>query len=194
MKTKSIIIAILFAIVLSVTSNAQMIDINRAALMKSTNTSIGLLHGESPTKCIQVLGQPASITDQFSEVDDATMKVYKYGNNRIWFLDNKMIAYEILDNTIRVGAVNGQTFKIGDPMTVTIIKVPIDPRQPGRTRDETRYSFLDFRMSIGSGTTDGKAFRALSVAQLKNGATNTDGRLELLFNASNQLFCISMLE
>lgn len=192
MRTKSIILAILFT-ALSVSSYAQF-DVNRAALMKSTNTTIGLLWGESPTKCTQVFGQPVSITDQFSEIDDATMKVYKYGNNRIFFLNNKMIGYEILDNTIKVGAVNGQTFQIGNTMTVTVVKVPIDPRQPGRTRDENRYSFLDFPMSFGSGTTDGKAFRALSVVQLKSGGVNTDGRIELLFNASNQLFCISMLE
>ena len=193
MKTKAILIAI-FYIALNSTSYAQLFDVNRAALMKSTNTAIGLLWGESPTKCIQVLGQPASISDQFSEIDNATMKLYKYGNNTIIFLNNRLIGYEILDNTIKVGKVNGQTFKVGDAMTVKTVQVPIDPRQPGRTRTENRYTFLDFPMSIGAGTTDGKNFKSLSVVQLKSGAINTDGRLELLFNSSNQLFCISMLE
>lgn len=52
MKTKSIVLAIIFIIALSATSYAQFFDINRAALMKSTNTTIGLLYGESTTKCV----------------------------------------------------------------------------------------------------------------------------------------------
>jgi hypothetical protein len=90
------------------------------SLMKPGNTSQGVAVGQSITDVVQILGEPASITEEEFEIDEVTAKVYHYGNNKVYFVASKLHSYEIKDNSLLVGQPNNSQyiFKIGDKAAI----------------------------------------------------------------------------
>ncbi|WP_128547541.1 hypothetical protein [Larkinella soli] len=156
MKIKTAVLIFLTGIT-TWTAHAQTpVDISKVALIKPAKPSIGLVWGESPTKCIQVFGRPSRIGHCFSEIDDDTIQVYNYGSNQIAFLDEELVSFEIVSPGISVGTVNGPTFKIGEP--IRFAKVD---------------KFFGFPMFQSSGQSRGKSFKAISIFYLKKRSYQT---------------------
>lgn len=193
--SKSILVGLVLLLMVISNAFAQTVfDVSRLALINPSNKTIGLVWGESTAKCVQVFGQPSSTSSYHSELDDATITVYNYGANKIEFLGDKMIGYELSTPSIVVGTVNGQTFKVGDRGSVQYVQVPRDqgPGMPGFVTEERRI-FLDFPLSTAGGQTRGKSFTSVSIVYVKNGGTRIDSRVELLLDANQYVTSIALL-
>jgi hypothetical protein len=173
-------------------------DITEVALMKSSNNTIGLLLGESTNKAIQIFGQPTSISDFYSEMAEETLKVYNYGQDKLYFSNGKLQSYELRQKSdISVGKINGISFKIGDKITVT---ETIDPNFNGDRRhaiDDTEitYSFHDYPLLINEWKKfDNISYRSISTSYLKTNGIVTDCIIQLLFDSNNILVAIDIAD
>ena len=79
---------------------------------KGNNTSIFKID-DSPTQLQLALGSTSSVDDFYHEMDDIMAKLYKYGPNKFYFVDEKFEAWEIFNDNVSVGR-NGSYFKVGD--------------------------------------------------------------------------------
>ncbi|MCF0052579.1 hypothetical protein LXM25_21085 [Dyadobacter sp. LJ53] len=165
-----------------------VVDITQIALMKPGNNATGVFTGDSSARCVAVLGEPDQVTDHYSEIDEDTLKLYKYGKNNIFFRQDRMVNWNLSDNSISVGAVNGQVFKVGDKLASQNLK----PYQRPGTR--TTAQFLNFLITHRTGISRNLHYDSASVLQLKTGSIHLDSRIELLFDRTNKLFSIAMLD
>jgi hypothetical protein len=178
--TKYVLLLIFFLVHIGLKAQTQSgIDIRKIALISPADTSKGVLPGDSSAQCIAVLGEPDNISDYYSEIDEDTMKLYKYGKSEIFFLKDKLVSWFVSDKKIYVGQVNGKIFKIGDKLA------------PARQRG-ARQKFMDFPITHYKNVSRNIYFQSASVMELMDNNVYTDSRIELLFNASNTLFSISI--
>ncbi|WP_141110341.1 hypothetical protein [Dyadobacter psychrophilus] len=174
---------------LTLTAHCQTVaDITQIALMKPGNDSIGVVAGDSAAQLIAILGEPDQISDYYSEIDEDTLKLYKYGKNNIFFLHDKLVNWDLSDSGIWVGAVHGQTFKVGDKL--------VSQNQNFRQKPGTRPTaqFLGFPVTHKTGISRNLHFDSACVLQLTKGAIQLDSRVELLFDRTNKLFSIALLD
>jgi hypothetical protein len=171
-------------------------DITEVILMKTSNKTIGLALGESTDKAIQVFGQPTSISDFYSEMTDETLKVYNYDQNKLYFSNGKLQSYELRqESDISVGEINGVAFRIGDAITVTTKKVPVGPIFEKRWRTETTYSFHSYPLSTNiNGKFNNISYKTISNNYLKNKDKGIDNYIQLLFDSSNILVAIDIVD
>ena len=151
------------------------VNIDQIVLINPNNKSIGLLLNDSCEKCTRIFGKPDEILDYYSEIDDDTMKLYRYGKNNLYFIKGKLNTWDMLDNGIWVGQVNGHIFKIGDKLT------------SGSARP------ADFRgMIINHYTGDSRNlnFAFASINEIKDNNSYLDSSFELLFDSKGILFSI----
>jgi hypothetical protein len=156
---------------------AQIAEVNVAqiALINPNDKSAGLILNEDFEKCIRILGQPDAISNVYSEIDEDTMKLYKYGQNELYFLQGKLTSYEIKDSSIWVGEVNGQIFKIGDRLT---------------SRSARPANFQGLIINRYAGESRNMSFAFASINEIKNGNNYLDSYFELLFDSQGMLFSI----
>jgi hypothetical protein len=156
---------------------AQIAEVNvvQIALINPNNKSVGLLLNDDSHKCIQILGQPDKISNVYSEIDDDTMKLYKYGKSELCFLKGKLSSWDVLDRRIWVGEVNGQIFKIGDRLT------------SGSARPS---KFRGLNINRYAGESRNTSFAFASINEIKNGNYYLDSYFELLFDSQGTLFSI----
>lgn len=156
---------------------AQIAEVNvtQIALINPNNKSVGLLLNDGSDKCIRILGQPDEISNVYSEIDDDTMKLYRYGKSELYFLKGKLSTWDVLDSRIWVGEVNGQIFKIGDRLT------------SGSARPS---NFRGLTINHYAGESRNVRFAFASINEIKKGNHYLDSYYELLFDSQGTLFFI----
>jgi hypothetical protein len=156
---------------------AQIAEVNIAqiALINPNNKSAELLLDDNSEKCVRILGKPDEISDYYSEMDDDTMKLYRYGKSKLYFLKGKLSIWDVRDGRIWVGQVNGQIFKIGDTLTFGSAR-PTD--------------FLGLTITHYAGESRNMNFAFASINEVKNGPFYLDSYFELLFDSKGTLFSI----
>lgn len=112
--------------------------------------------------------------------------------NKLYVADGRLISYEIMDNSIMVGKINGTVFKVGDKLKSTKKKVLKGPPGPGETYVwEEYFSFLDFgSVEKQSGISRSQRHDYIAVSPLIKDGIKYDATVQLYFNANKQLFYI----
>lgn len=195
MKTYLLIFIAAIVLGFSNTTKAQNIDINNIALMKPGVKTQGLLLGDDITRATTVLGAPTSMSDKFFETADATAKVYSYNANKLYFISGKLDSYNIADNSIEVGMVNGITFKLGDKiLTKTITRTRPRGQHGNVTETITTKTFLNFTLIDQEGSINGLKYKTLTNSPVLKDNVNMDMVFGLLFNGGDVLVSISTAE
>lgn len=195
MKTRLFLFIAAIILGFSTTGTAQNIDINNIALLKPGVKTQGLFIGDDISKATTVLGAPASISDKFFEMADANAKVYSYGANKLYFINNKLYSYNLADNTIEVGTVNGTTFKLGDKILTKTITRTVPRGQHGSvTETITTRTFLNFTLISQGGTINGLKYQTQTHSQILRNNVYTDTVFGLLFNSNDELVSVATVE
>jgi hypothetical protein len=155
------------------------VNITQIALINPKNKSAGMLLNDSSEKCMRILGKPDEILDYYSEIDDDTMKLYRYGKSKLYFLKGKLSSWDVLDNRIWVGQVNGQIFKIGDKLTF------------GSARPS---DFRGLTINHYAGESRNMSFAFASINEVKDENSYLDSNFELLFDSKGTLFSICKVD
>lgn len=160
---------------LSLKAQTLVIDIRQISLIKPNSKFAGVLIGASSEECARVLGKPDAISDYYSEIDDDTMKIYRYGKSKLFFLKDKLTTWDVLDNSIWVGQVNRQIFKVGDKLTST---------------SERPVKFQGLLINRYASESRNESFAFASISEVKDGNSYLDSYFELLFDSKGVLFSI----
>ena len=155
------------------------VNIDQIALIHPNNKSIGLPLNDSCEKCTRIFGKPDEILDYYSEIDEDTMKLYRYGKSNLYFLKGKLNSWNVQDNRIWVGQVDGRIFKIGDKLTL------------GSARPT---NFRGLTINHYTGVSRNMQFAFASISEIKDGNSYLDSFFELLFDSKGILFSISKLD
>ncbi len=79
---------------------------------KGNNTNVFKID-DSPAQMQSALGSPTSEEDYYYEMQQIMAKLYMYGPNKFYFVNQKFEAWEIFNDNVSIGR-NGNYFKIGD--------------------------------------------------------------------------------
>lgn len=175
----------------AVTALAQNpIDTNKLGLLRTDFDHNAVLPlGGSRSTAIAALGNPTTITSEYSELDDKNLDVWHYGGATLYFRDDALIAYNLDDATLGVGQSFSTAFKIGDLIPSRQIRVP---DTSGGTRNgtytyKTIYSFSGYSLSETPGKTRNRNYNFLAQAYLSTNSSATDGFSEVLFLTSGKI-------
>lgn len=174
MKHRLILLFLLGA--LGLKAQTSEINIDQISLIKPNFTSRGVPIGARSAECVKILGKPDSISDYYSEIDEDTMKLYRYGKSELYFLQDKLDEWDILDGSIWVGQVNGRVFKIGDKLT---------------SANGGPSNFRGLPITHSNGKSRNMYFQSANVSAIKRGESYLDCFFELLFDAKGILFSIT---
>jgi hypothetical protein len=163
----------------SLKAQTPVIDVEQISLIKPNSKSGGVLVGASSEECVRVLGKPDEISDYYSEIDDDTMKLYRYGKSELYFLKERLSTWHVLDGNIWVGQVNGRMFKLGD-------KLAVGKGEPA--------DFRGLAITHHNGESGNMHFASASVSEIKDGESSLDSFFELLFDSKGGLFSISKFD
>lgn len=95
---------------------ANPIEVSNINIKNSTN-SLKIYYGEPAEKLIQAFGTPTSSEPFLFEMDEKIGSLYKYGQNRLLFQENKLYLFTLKSSNFIVG--NGSNYiKVGDPISV----------------------------------------------------------------------------
>ncbi len=95
------------------TQPIEISDIN----LKNPANSKKIHYGEPAEKLIQAFGSPDSSEPFVFEMNERVGSLYKYGQNRLLFQENKLYLFTIKSNSIHLG--KGTNYiKVGDPIAV----------------------------------------------------------------------------
>lgn len=157
----------------------------QVAVMKAGDNSKGIKISESSAKLREVLGAPGKIYDYYFELDDVTAKVYQYGLNLFYFVNDRLVIYDIYDDLVQVGPIGGTTYKFGDKLTVRTERRKLGPGSTYHTI--VIKSFYDFKLVTTPGTTRNIPYSTLIKAVLPN----TEATFEIVFDSNNSIINIS---
>ncbi|KAA6438815.1 hypothetical protein FEM33_15455 [Dyadobacter flavalbus] len=160
---------------LNLKAQSLVIDIHQISLINPDSKFAGVLIGTSSEECVRVLGKPDEISDYYSEIDDDTMKLYRYGKSKLFFLKDKLSIWDVLDDRIWVGQVNGTIFKIGD-------KLAFGSARPSEFRGLAINHYASESRNM--------SFAFASTNEVKDGNSYLDSYFELLFDSNGLLFSI----
>lgn len=93
-----------------------IIDINNISIKSSSGTLV-------PLNCTiqhftEVFGQPDSIKNKYWEMEEKTANIYYYGGSHFAFLDNKLVLFDIVNNSFHIGNAETDTFVGADISTL----------------------------------------------------------------------------
>lgn len=182
---KQIFILVNVFIFLSIASVAAQ-DVKSANIyvMKTGDNSKGVNLGDPPSKLEGLLGTPDRVYDYNLQISGKTAKVFQYGLNLFYFVDDALMIYDLYDAKVSVGAINGTSYKVGDNLTVTTRR---DKLGPGTTYHTTVIkSFLDFKVKAAPGKTRNIPYEALIQAWIDQ----SDSMFEIVFDKSNKIINI----
>lgn len=94
----------------------QPIEISEINLKNPANSK-KIFYGESAEKLIQAFGSPNSSEPYAFEMDENVGSLYKYGTDKLYFIENELYLFIINTNNIHVGKANNY-IKVGDPISV----------------------------------------------------------------------------
>ena len=158
---------------------AQVFDLNDVVLFKTGTSSKGLKWGQSTsTECEKLFGEPTSIEGFYSEIDEDTLQLYKYGKNELYFDKGVLRIFELVDASMSIRDSKGNTFKIGDKLKIK----------------NGMKTFAGFRINDTPGNSRNQNHQGFIFLNLKRNGILMDLGIELLFDSENTLFNIALLD
>ena len=158
---------------------AQVFDLNNVVLFKTGTVSRGLKWGQSTsTECEKLFGKPTSIEGFYSEIDEDTLRLYKYGKNELYFDKGVLRIFELVDASMSIGDSKGNSFKIGDKLKIK----------------NGVKTFAGFRIIDTPGNSRNRNHRGFIFLNVKRKGILMDVGIALLFDSKNTLFNITLLD
>jgi len=150
---KHILLYLVILVSIIQSSNAQRVPIQSTQPIevsdiniKNPTNSKKIYYGESAEKLIQAFGSPTSSEPFLFEMEGKIGTLYKYGQNRLLFMENKLFLFTIRSNDLHIG--NGNNYiKVGDPISVLSLFYP-----NYRLEDNTIWTDLKFGSDLIDGT------------------------------------------
>jgi len=158
---------------------AQVFDLNNIVLFKTGTPSKGLKWGQSTsTECVKLFGKPTSIEAFYSEIEEDTLQLYKYGKNELYFDKGVLRIFDLVDASMSIGDSKGNSFKIGDKLKIK----------------NGVKTFAGFRINDTPGNSRNRNHRGFLFLHVKRKGILMDLGIELLFDSENTLFNIALLD
>ena len=158
---------------------AQVFDLNNVVLFKTGTSSKGLIWGQSTSiECEELFGKPTSKESFYSEMDEDTLQLYKYGKNELYFDKGVLRIFDLVDALMSIGDSKGNTFKIGD-----MLKIKNGVK-----------TFAGFRINDKHGNSRNLNYQGSIFLNLKRKNIVMDSGIEFLFDTKNTLFSIALLD
>ncbi len=175
---RSIILSVvLISVFLNLPAHAQSFDFNNVVLIKTGMSSRGLKWGEGTVRhCEKIFGKPSSVESFYSEIDEDTLQLLKYGKNKLYFDKDILRSFDLVDSFMSVGDSKGNIFKIGDEM---------------KTKNGIK-TFFDFKLNETPGNSWNLDYETSATANLKRNGLVMDSGIGLLFDNSDTLFYIGI--
>jgi hypothetical protein len=144
---------------------AQNIITKEIYLKKSKEAERKILFGQSILQAIPVLGKPDKIEDYYFEADEKTGKLYHYGKSHVFFMDDKLYGFTILDSSLVVGLDNGPEFIVGEDFRDTKFKSYKAKYSPGMSFNIYATWFIELNIE----TSDNSIFLLFDKKDRLNG-------------------------
>ncbi|REA58813.1 hypothetical protein DSL64_19270 [Dyadobacter luteus] len=144
---------------------AQNIITKEIYLKKSKEAERKILFGQSILQAIPVLGKPDKIEDYYFEADEKTGKLYHYGKSHVFFMDDKLSGFTIVDSSLVVGLDNGLEVRVGDGLKSDNFKNYKARYSPGTSFNI--YATCSIELNIG--TSDDSIFLLFDEKDRLNG-------------------------
>ena len=114
---KNIIYTTFVIFIFSTLVQAQVADFetyssNNAIIYLKTNPTNGVKLGDSKSTVINLFGQPNTTQTAYSEMDEANMDVFIYGNSQLTFLFDRLISLEVPNFTDSPFTIGNATVKL----------------------------------------------------------------------------------
>lgn len=197
MKNIAALLALATVLLLGATSTAlaqkQRFDLQPLGLINAQTPDKAPLHlGQSREDAVRALGNPTSTDREFSESSNGKLDVLYYNRNKLYFLDDAFVNFELHDNTLVFGKTFDSAFCVGATIT-TETNPDGSPTPPEQTRylvDNTPVSEL--HVAEKPGKSANIAYKLIASGYTKFGEKKSDGFFEMLFDARNKLVYIGL--
>jgi hypothetical protein len=189
MKRSALFIIILLNVISGNSFSQTFITVSNVQLISNTDPTKKIALGEHLSKAIDAFGQPSAVEDYELELDALHAKLYTFLGNKLYFVDDSLYSYELTQNTISVGFVNNQKFKIGDQLTTTTKRIQIGP-DPMQYRIEETYSLVGEPVTKESGHGRNIDYAYSATFDFKVGDIYTDQWVVLFFDSNKKLIYV----
>ena len=156
--------------------------------------------GHSSKAAIRALGKPTQKGKMYFEMDADTALVLYYRTNRLYFLKDALVGFELNDNTLAYGKSPEQAFRVGSALT-TEVKLSRNVKQinAGGPAVTTRYlvdktTLRGLKLENKPGKSRNINYKIIAHNHTRYGDEKYDGWFEMLFDAKNKVINIAMGE
>ena len=156
-----------------------MLDAAEIKLKKTGVKGNGITLGATTNETIRQLGQPSKKEDYFFEIAEKMGKLYHYGKNELYYIDDKLESYLLYDNSIMIHIKNGRQARISDKL-----------KKESNTDNE--ITFLGFPVSAVPGNDFNRNYKTALIFYLTYKNQALDSSLNLLFDDQDELICIAL--
>ena len=180
-------LAVFLALNGSLAAEAQKrFDVKPFGLMSSQGTA-KLSLGQSQEEAVKALGPPSQMDMVFSEVNRRKLVVYYYNANKLYFLDDVFVTFELHDNTLVFGKSIEEAFSVG-------AKIIVDGKV---TTTEGHYlvnntPLDDLKVNNKPGKCANIQYNRIASSYTKYGDVKTDGLFQMLFDSNNKVIYIAL--
>jgi len=164
---------------LSWSQESYVLDVAEIKLKKTGVNGNGITIRATTNETIRHLGQPSKKEDYFFEIDDKMGKLYHYGKNEFYFLDDKLQSFNLYDTLVTVHLKNGRKARIADKL-----------KKESNTNNE--MTFLGFPVSAVPGNGFNRNYKTALIFYLSYRNQALDSSLNLLFDDQDGLICIEL--
>lgn len=149
-----------------------------------------LYFGQSRAAATRALGKPTKKSKMYFEMDNDTAVVYYYRTNILYFLKDRLIDFELNDNTLAFGKLYEQAFRVGAKLT-TYTK-PQNSGAAARTYYAVGSNPLqDLKVDTKPGKSRNINYQAIAHNSTRYGKVECDSWFEILFGADRKIINIA---
>ena len=153
-------------------------DIQEITLIKGSENK-GISLGSTTDQALKHLGQPSVKENFYFEMDEKEGKLYRYGKNELYFIENRLNSFLIYDESITVSIKHKRHVRINDNL-----------EKPSKQNRET--TFLGFPVSPVPGNAFNKNYKTALILLLTFNDQDLDSSLSFLFDERDKLNCIAL--
>jgi hypothetical protein len=149
---------------------------------------------QSCRAAIKALGLPTKRGKEYFEIDEDTATVLYYHANRLYFLKDALVRFELNDNMLTFGPSFKQAFRVGAPLTIEIKKDGPGPpvASPRYLIEATPLKYL--KVVEKPGKSRNIRYSLIAYNHLRYGDEKYDGWFEILFDGNRKVINIAMGE
>ncbi|MCC3152329.1 hypothetical protein Q3A66_03610 [Hymenobacter sp. BT770] len=173
-------------------------DVQHLGLLNAktgSKTKLGL--GQGTKAAVKALGRPTRKGSMYFEMEADTAVVYYYNANKLYFLKDGLVGFELNDNTLAFGKSPEQAFRVGGVLTSEIKPfTETKSLKSGAPTTYTRYLIdnnvlRDLKPIAKPGRSRNINYKAIAANHTRYGDEKYDGWFEILFDGDNRVINIA---